>query len=91
MSSRPFRLIVLLALTVLLALPAVAAAETPIEDQYGTPTVVEGTSDDAATTVGSLPFTGAELRYLVIAGAALLGSGVMMRRVGYARQRRSRA
>jgi hypothetical protein len=43
-----------------------------------------------AETVGALPFTGAELSILFFAGLALLGSGAVLRRVGYARRRRAR-
>jgi hypothetical protein len=46
------------------------------------------TTDDS--NVGSLPFTGAELTSVVIAALLLLGSGVTLRRVGFAGSRRAR-
>ena len=64
-------------------------AEAPAGDTSGAGDIT--TLNASVDTVGSIPFTGAELRYLALAGAALIGSGLMMRRVGYGRSSRIRA
>jgi hypothetical protein len=94
------RIAALAAATALVVVPAASVAQTPTNVQYGTPVeaigVVAGAetpppSQPTAATVGALPFTGMELRIMTIAGAMLLGAGLILRRVGFASvARRSR-
>jgi hypothetical protein len=73
----------------LFALPAPAGAaecEGPTGDQYCENTQVltaggSGGSADPADPEGGLPFTGLDLGLSLVAGAALLGAGVALRRV----------
>jgi hypothetical protein len=94
------KLAALAAATSLLVLPAASLGQSPTTVQYGTPVetigVVAGVqaappappAPPAAATVGALPFTGAELRILSGAGILLLGAGLFLRRVGFARSNR---
>jgi hypothetical protein len=93
------RIAALAAATALVVVPAASVAQTPTNVQYGTPVesigVVAGAETPptapTAATVGALPFTGMELRILTIAGAMMLGAGLILRRVGFATvARRSR-
>jgi hypothetical protein len=97
------RIAALAAATALVVVPAASVAQTPTNVQYGTPVeaigVVAGAEtpptappgQPTAATVGALPFTGMELRIMTIAGAMLLGAGLILRRVGFASvARRSR-
>jgi hypothetical protein len=90
----------LLSLALMLAFASVAVAG-PRSDQYGDKvTTVTETKDVSGTlgatasaksptvvkaATGSLPFTGLQLGIAVVAGSALLGTGLVVRRV--ARQR----
>jgi hypothetical protein len=76
-----------------LALPMTAsAASAPVFDQYGNPVAAENEGPAATLaagddTVGGLPFTGAELGMLMVAGFAIGGSGVALRRIGASNKR----
>lgn len=74
--------ILLSVLVASLGIPALALAAdtTPVTDQYESP--VTTTTTAAAETTSTLPFTGAELSFIALAGVALLGSGVLLRRIG---------
>jgi hypothetical protein len=89
----------LIAVVAAVALPGISAAATsPVFDQYGNPVATQteqpganvlGVADaPAADTVGGLPFTGAELSYVAFAALFILGSGVMLHRVGSKQARR---
>jgi hypothetical protein len=67
-------LVVAIALVVL-ALPAAASAQTPAQDVYD-PKDLKVQGSDA----GGVPFTGLDIAVVVLAGAALLGTGVAIRR-----------
>lgn len=75
--------------------PVAGAGETPDDGAAaggadGGDEVVAGESAEPLDTAagadesGALPFTGAELTFLFLAGAALAGSGLLLRRVGRA-------
>jgi hypothetical protein len=75
-----------------LLLPLAAhAASSPVLDQYGNPVAGASQAASAAQGVAGLPFTGLELGYLVLAGIALVGCGVMLCKVGFAAGRPRRA
>jgi hypothetical protein len=75
-----------------LLLPLAAhAATTPVLDQYGNPVAGAAQAPSVAHGIAGLPFTGLELGYLVLAGMALVGSGAMLRKVGFATGRPRRA
>ena len=86
-----------LALAMAFAAPAIAQTGSPNADAYqgvagqeadggegdvagvqASPTDESATADDSGST---LPFTGAELGIFALVGAALLGTGLVMRRV----------
>lgn len=90
--------IALLAASAMLALPAVASAQTPYSSmpsgavqttiQHGTAPSTSKTISStpaAATTTpakGTLPFTGLQVGLVAIAGLALVGTGVGLRKLG---------
>lgn len=62
---------------VVLALPAAAVSQgTPANDVYGNVDVKQQESASSS----SLPFGGRDVAFVVLAGAALLGTGVAVRR-----------
>jgi hypothetical protein len=71
-----------------LALSATAYAQTPTGDTYGGLAGIaqgptggdEAAATAAADTSGQLPFTGLELGVFAVMGAALLGTGLVLRR-----------
>lgn len=65
-------------LTMALLLPAVAAAQTPTQDQYQT--IFRQPGGGGGGTTGLLPFTGLDLAALVAAGIALLATGLALER-----------
>lgn len=86
-----------LALTLAFAAPAIAQTESPNADAYqgvagqegdgdggdvagvqASPAEESGAAGDSGST---LPFTGAELGIFALVGAALLGTGLVVRRV----------
>lgn len=77
--------------TVMLVFSGLAVAQTPSDDAYSglaaeqqAAAVADDEDDDnAVATVdegGSLPFTGFEVGIALMAGAALIGTGVLIRR-----------
>ena len=76
--------------TVMLVFSGLAVAQTPSDDAYGglaaeqqAAAVADDDDDDAVGTVdegGSLPFTGFEVGIALMAGVALIGTGVLIRR-----------
>ncbi len=89
MFVQTLRKILLLAVCVLaLTVAAPAMAQTPTGDAYGgLAGVAQGGGSDndsggptASADSGSLPFTGLELGVFAIAGVALLGTGLVLRR-----------
>lgn len=77
--------------------PVAGAGEGPAAgagEAGAAPTAVAGEAAAPVATLGTtgmLPFTGAELVALMLAGVALLGSGALLKRVGFARSaKRSR-
>lgn len=90
--GRKVLVIAVLALAALMVAPA-ALAQDPTNDIYGEdapPLVVSGSGGPSgalgAEGSGNLPFTGAELVLFALVGAALIGTGVLLRRT--ARDRR---
>lgn len=88
-----FKLLTITAVVAALVLPATAnAGVAPVVDQYGNPLTPPATVETAPSqpqTLGdNLPLTGFELGFLVLAGAGLLGSGLMLRKVGFASSNR---
>lgn len=87
----PVRLMVLV-LVATLAIPAMAAAQSPTDDQYDdVPPLTQtgGTSGDGAggdggsslgSNVGPLPFTGFDLIAVVVVGLAVVSVGVGLQR-----------
>jgi hypothetical protein len=81
-----------LAVTLVLAVPAVGQQSPVTQGQYGEKTDVIGggggnlsdPGDPSATsdpsTVGSLPFTGLDLGLMAAAAAGLVGAGILIRR-----------
>jgi hypothetical protein len=89
----------LLAVSAMLALPAVASAQTT---GYGSPsgavqtTIQHGTAPSTSKTIsstpaaattapaskGNLPFTGLQVGLVAIAGLALVGTGIGLRKLG---------
>ena len=92
------RLMIVSALAVGLMLPATALADNSVLGGYGgsaaTPVIkVQGTAAQKSTpparpaaTSGTLPFTGMDLAWFVVAGGALLVVGAGLRRFGSERQ-----
>ena len=74
---RAFWLLIFVSLA--LAVPAIAGAQaTPTDDTYDPVDVrIEERAD---TKGGDLPYTGGDIALVVIAGAAILGTGVAIRR-----------
>jgi len=64
-----------MALTALLLAPAVAMAESPVNDAYGSP----AQDANAASGGASLPFTGLDLGLIVVGAIALLALGFAVR------------
>jgi hypothetical protein len=74
-----------LAAIAVLALSGVAVAADPAATAYGglanqQQGAVQGAADTQATSGGSLPFTGFEVGVALVAGLALLGTGMAVRR-----------
>jgi len=74
---RAFCLMIFLALA--LAVPGAAVAQTPTDDIYD-PVDVRTESRASADTKGDLPYTGGDIALVVLAGTAILGTGVAIRR-----------
>jgi hypothetical protein len=75
---RAFWLLIVLSLA--LALPATVAAQTPTDDNYDP---VDIRTEARASDSGSgdkLPYTGGDIALVVLAGAAVLGTGFAIRR-----------
>lgn len=77
--------------SVMLAFSGLAVAQTPSDDAYSGLAAEQqaaaggGDDDDTAGTVaaaeeGSLPFTGFEVGIALLAGTALIGTGLLVRR-----------
>jgi hypothetical protein len=76
--------------TVMLVFSGLAVAQTPSDDAYSglaaeqqAAAVADDDDDEAVGTVdegGSLPFTGFEVGIALMAGVALIGTGVLIRR-----------
>jgi hypothetical protein len=67
----------------LLALPAVAFAETPTDDLYkhaDSREQISTTTTTAEPKSSGLAFTGLDVGLVVLAGAAILGTGLALRR-----------
>lgn len=77
------------------AAPEVQVPDQPEATPDPTPDATGGESTggaelavaDTTADTGVLPFTGAELMLILLAGGLLLGSGLMLRRVGFAGSR----
>jgi hypothetical protein len=70
-----------------LSLVGVAGAQTPTQDAYGgvlggqvSGGSGHGTTEFQASSSGSLPFTGADLKLAALLGLGLIGSGLVLRR-----------
>jgi hypothetical protein len=90
MTSRTIAVVAAALACIVLACASVAAAQTPSEDTYGglanqqQGAVSPDTNSAAGTTQtassGTLPFTGFELGIALVAGVALVGTGLVLRR-----------
>jgi hypothetical protein len=86
--------VVLLSVIAILALPATALAggTTPNDDQYptnvdssgpgGEVKGVNGSNVAPVQSSGSLPFTGFQAAVVLLAGGGVLGTGLVLRRIG---------
>ena len=74
---RAFCLTILFCLA--MAVPGVAAAQTPTDDIYDPIDTRTETRADASGG-GNLPYTGGDILLVVLAGAAVLGTGIVIRR-----------
>jgi hypothetical protein len=72
---RAFWLMILLSLA--LAVPGTAGAQTATDDTYDP---VDVRVESRADTSGDLPYTGGDIALVVLAGAAILGTGLAIRR-----------
>lgn len=72
---RAFCLMILIAVAV--AVPGVAGAQTPTDDVYDP---IDVRTESRADTKGDLPYTGGDIALVVLAGAAVLGTGLAIRR-----------
>jgi hypothetical protein len=80
--------LVALVLSVMLVIPSVAAAQTPTDDIYapidirdsGASGNIGDGSGNAATAGDKLPFSGLDVGIVALAGAAVLGTGLVIRR-----------
>ena len=72
---RAFCLMIFLALA--LAVPGAAVAQTPTDDIYDP---IDVRTESRADTKGDLPYTGGDIALVVLAGTAILGTGVAIRR-----------
>jgi uncharacterized Ntn-hydrolase superfamily protein len=66
----------MLALTTLLVAPALAVAQSPVNDAYGSPV-----QDVNSAGGASLPFSGLDLGLIAVGGIALLALGFALRHV----------
>jgi hypothetical protein len=64
-----------------LALPGVAAAQTPTDDVYDP---IDERTETRASSSGDLPLTGGDLVLVALAGTAILGTGFAIRRASQA-------
>jgi hypothetical protein len=92
MLSTRFATVIAVALaTVMLVFSGLAVAQTPSDDAYSglaaeqqAAAVADDNDDDSVGAVaddgGSLPFTGFEIGIALLAGTALIGTGVLIRR-----------
>ena len=65
----------ILLISLALAVPATAAAQTPTDDVYDPVDVRQ-----SATSSDKLPYTGGDVALVVLAGAAIAGTGFAIRR-----------
>ncbi len=78
------RVFALLAVMGVVLLPSQALAQEPSQSGYSandTAVVEDQSGETSETSGGSLPFTGLDVVLLVVAGGALLGLGLGMRRL----------
>ena len=76
---RAFWLLILLSLA--LAVPGTAGAQTPADDTYDPVDIrTEARADTGSGGDGNLPYTGGDIALVVLAGAAILGTGFAIRR-----------
>ena len=77
---------VALVLVIVFAIPALAGAQTPSDDIYdpadktAAKVAVSASSGGGDDDGDNLPFTGLEVGLVVLAGAAVLGTGLAIRR-----------
>ena len=65
----------------LLAIPAAALAATPTDDVYDPVDArTQAAASSSAHTSSGLPFTGLDIAIVVIAGLAILATGLLIRR-----------
>lgn len=75
------RLLIGLGLVVILVLPSAALAGTNPSDTSGV-AGASGSGGALSESGGALPFTGVNLALIVVAGLALVATGLMLRRRG---------
>jgi hypothetical protein len=72
---RAFCLTIFMALA--LVVPGAAGAQTPTDDVYDP---IDERTETRANASGDLPLTGGDLGLVALAGAAILGTGIVIRR-----------
>jgi hypothetical protein len=60
--------------------PSVAAAQTPTDDMYGPLDIRASGSTGSVQGGDKLPFSGLDVGIVALAGAAVLGTGLVIRR-----------
>jgi hypothetical protein len=83
-SNRSFRRVCVL----LIAMLAVALAQSPTDEQYGNGVVgvAAGGSDGGSSGISSLPFTGLDVAAIAAIGAGLVGAGLLVRKAAHTRE-----